>query len=111
MTDIDNILQSAFKEGESAELKPGFNKRVLFAIERKKKRAKRVFAAAVTLGACIILGVSVYLAFLYKAQFSAGAGYFQAIIGFGLILVVLQILDKKLVKDRMLGKLKNDRLE
>lgn len=87
---------------QGAELKPGFDKRFLRAIERKKKRAKRVFAIAVTLGACIILGVSAYLAFLYKARFSTTPGYFQAIIGFGLLLLLLQVLDKKLVKDRMI---------
>ena len=101
MTDIDNMLQSAFNAEESVELKSGFDKRVLFAIERKKKRAKRVFAIAVSLGACIILGVTAYLVFMYKAQISASAGYVQAIVGFGLILLLLQILDKKLVKDRL----------
>lgn len=107
MTDIDNILRSAFKDVESDELKPGFNNRVLFAIERKKKRAKLIFAVAVGLGACIILGVTAYLVFMYKAQVSASAGYFQATIGFGLILLLLQVLDKKLVKDRMVLHSKN----
>jgi hypothetical protein len=105
MTDLDKILKSAFTNEKGSELKPGFDKRLLLAIARKKKRAKRVFAIYVSLGAFMILSVSGFLMMAYSAQFSVAIGYLQAIIGFGLMLLLLQVLDKKLVKDRIMNDL------
>lgn len=103
MTNLDNILQSAFKAEKSADLKPGFDKRVLLALNKKKKRAQRLFVFAIAVGALVILGAIAQLAMIFQPQLAAAGGYFPGVIGLALLLLALQILDKRLVKDRMIG--------
>ncbi len=105
-TDIDDLLNDAFQRTSDADLKPGFHQRVLLAMEKKKKRAKLIFTLLVGFGAAIILGMTGYFVVLYQTELTASAGIVQAIIGFGILLFVLQILDKKLVKDRMVQNLR-----
>lgn len=101
-TQMDDILKDAFSSATEQPLKPGFDKRVLQSIAKRKRRAQLMFTLAIGFVGAIILAVVALLVANYKTEILAAQGYLQGILGFAILLIILQILDKKLVKDKLL---------
>lgn len=111
--DIDHIIEEALKAEPSFKLNSDFRNRTFKAIRKLESRAQRRLFVLIAFGSLlmVLVGVSTVAYFLPGLlDFSAISSSTQGIdslvpiaILIGILLVVIQFLDKKLIKDRYLS--------
>ena len=112
MSKSEEILENALKAEPSFKLKEGFSDRVLKAIRRKELRNQRKLYIWMALGFLVMFGFGVMLMSMFAPDTLISSGIFDlgdqfnrsipfAII-LGLVIVAIQYLDKKLIKDKYL---------
>lgn len=104
---VDQIIEEALKVEPQFELGVDFKDRVTKMIKKKERRSQRRLYLLISLGVLVMFGAGAALIqyfgdFKSLSQFDQ-MGPFAIMIG-GLI-VVIQYLDKKLVKDKFIKQL------
>ncbi len=104
---IDQIVEEALRQEPEFKLGLDFKDRVVKAIRRNEIKSQRRFYVLITVGVVLMLGLGLGL-MAYFGSLQAFAGKSQlvpiAVIAGGVV-VLIQYLDKKLVKDKMFKQL------
>jgi len=108
---IDDLIDEALKTELSFKLRGDFKDRVIQAIQRKEKASQRRLYLWMALGIVMIIGMGVgtiayFMPSVFEAIGSSDTNGTEQIVPLGVLagvlVLVIQFLDKKLVKDRML---------
>ncbi|MEQ9404021.1 MAG: hypothetical protein RIM99_10570 [Cyclobacteriaceae bacterium] len=104
---IEELIEEGLKSEPVFQLKADFRDRVVRMIKKKEQKAQRRFYLLITAGVVLLLGAGAGI-----LQYFGGAGslsgYDQFIpyaVMFGGLVVLVQYLDKKLVKDKFFKQL------
>lgn len=107
---LEKLIDQALKEEPTFKLRNDFKDRVVKIIKRKERIAQRHMYVWIALGSLVILGfgygILLYflphvLEHLTTAHSGVGSIIPFGIVG-GILISIVQFLDKKLVKDKML---------
>ncbi|MEQ9468316.1 MAG: hypothetical protein RLN88_12960 [Ekhidna sp.] len=110
MNEIEKMIDQALKTEPSFQLRKDFKDRVVSMIRRKEKASQRRLYFWMSLGTLVIFGfgyaaISYFMPSLFQSLRGASDGVSQLVplaVLIGVILTVIQFLDKRLVKDKMM---------
>lgn len=109
MKDIEKIMDEALRTEPSFQLRKDFKDRVVSMIRKKEKASQRRLYIWMALGTVVIFAfgyaaIAYFMPTLFQNLKGASDGISQLVplaVLIGVILTVIQYLDKRLVKDKM----------
>ena len=110
MKNIDHIIDEALKSEISFELRKDFKDRVFQSIRKKERAGQRRLYLWMTLGTLVILGfgyaiISYFMPSIFENFGTASSESGKLIslaVSAGVIILLIQYLDKQLVQERLL---------
>ncbi len=107
---IEKLIDEALKAEPAFQLRKDFKDRVVQAIRKKEKASQRRLYIWMALGTLVIFGfgygtIAIFLPSVLESFGSMSKGTTQLVpvaVLIGLLVLVIQYLDKRLIKDKML---------
>jgi ABC-type Na+ efflux pump permease subunit len=106
---IEQLIDEALRKEPTFQLRKDFKDRVIQAIRKKEKASQRKLYMWMALGTLIIIGfgygvISYFLPSMMESfqGFNGSSQIIPLAVLIGVIVIVIQFLDKRLVKDKML---------
>lgn len=104
---LEKLIDEALKAELPFQLRGDFRDRIISIIQKKERRSQQRFYLLMALGMLTMSAVGIAIIFFYFPTIFSGSGTMTKILPLavliGVLLVVVQYLDKKLVKDKMLS--------
>ena len=109
---VENIIEKALREEPSFQLRKGFADRMVLLVRKKERASQRKIYFWIALGSMFIVGAGVGILIYYFPTFyqlvSSGQGFTGMIpiaVLIGILIVVIEFIDKKLVRDKIISSL------
>lgn len=101
-TDIDQLIESALGSEPEFKLKADFKDQVVRVIKKREQNRQRKFYLFLGLSTFLMtaIGIVFTINYIKIASIEVQNSFLPLAISLGLMLVVFQYLDKRLVKDR-----------
>lgn len=107
---IEKLIDEALKAEPAFQLRKDFKDRVVLAIKKKEKASQRRLYFWMVLGTLVIFGfgyctIAYFIPSALESLGTVSSGTSQLVpiaVLIGLLIMVIQFLDKRLVKDKML---------